>query len=226
MTLIIGPQGAEFVPDLIKPEQEDLKYRSDLFETGIADKFYKLREYRNIELQRSDWTVLPDVTISPEDRQNWEEYRQKLRDITTLEGAPGHIQESDWPTSPVGNYIPDNIKELFIYGYSDSPVGIATTSWVGTGSTFSSVFCTRSSEYVAIGTNLIPVTNIDGIEVGDTYIGIGTENVNNLVVSGISSTNVVSFATSTTSDIQNDENILFFRQIDNGYIKQSGWPYD
>lgn len=38
-----------------------------------------IRGYRNRELAASDWTQLPDCPLS--NQQNWETYRQELRDL-------------------------------------------------------------------------------------------------------------------------------------------------
>ena len=53
-----------------------------------------IRSERNILLQQSDWTQLPD---SMADAQAWAEYRQLLRDITSQEGFPWSVQ---WPERP------------------------------------------------------------------------------------------------------------------------------
>ena len=50
---------------------------------------------RNLLLQQSDWTQLPDVPL--ETKQAWATYRQALRDITTQEGYPFNVI---WPTKP------------------------------------------------------------------------------------------------------------------------------
>lgn len=50
---------------------------------------------RNLLLQESDWTQLPDVPL--ETKQAWATYRQALRDITSQEGYPFNVI---WPTKP------------------------------------------------------------------------------------------------------------------------------
>jgi hypothetical protein len=42
-----------------------------------------VREKRDIELARTDWTQVSDNSLTPEKRLEWANYRQTLRDITT-----------------------------------------------------------------------------------------------------------------------------------------------
>lgn len=52
---------------------------------------------RNILLNDSDWTVMPDSPLSEEKITEWKTYRQALRDITDQEEFPYNIT---WPTRP------------------------------------------------------------------------------------------------------------------------------
>jgi hypothetical protein len=76
----------------------------DWVDTRTSDEIYQstansVRTQRNILLQSSDWTD----TFSAPDRlgqnvyQNWQTYRQALRDITTQSGYPFSVI---WPTPP------------------------------------------------------------------------------------------------------------------------------
>ena len=56
-----------------------------------------VRRERQVELNRSDWTQLPDNNLSVEKRQEWADYRQALREITN-QADPFSIV---WPVSPV-----------------------------------------------------------------------------------------------------------------------------
>ena len=49
----------------------------------IEQKKKALIRDRNSLLFASDWTMLPDVPLSEEKRNEWIAYRQQLRDITT-----------------------------------------------------------------------------------------------------------------------------------------------
>lgn len=59
-----------------------------LIDEGNTWKENQMREQRNIELQSSDWTQIPDVPMDGELRGRWAYYRQQLRDLTTTKGWP------------------------------------------------------------------------------------------------------------------------------------------
>lgn len=59
-------------------------------------RWKNVREERNRLLTESDWSVLPDVPLSVEFRQQWQEYRQALRDVTEQQD-PFNIV---WPVKP------------------------------------------------------------------------------------------------------------------------------
>lgn len=63
--------------------------------------YVAVRAVRNSLLQESDWTQLPDTTISVEQKALWAEYRQDLRDITETYPDVKHPDEVIWPTKPV-----------------------------------------------------------------------------------------------------------------------------
>jgi hypothetical protein len=52
---------------------------------------------RNYELQQSDWTQLTDVPLSAEQKAQWVNYRQLLRDVPQQPGFPDTVI---WPTAP------------------------------------------------------------------------------------------------------------------------------
>jgi hypothetical protein len=57
-----------------------------------------IREKRDIELARTDWTQVPDNSLTPEKKLEWANYRQALRDITT---AFTEAIDVVWPDRPV-----------------------------------------------------------------------------------------------------------------------------
>lgn len=59
-----------------------------------AQAAFDARGQRNLLLQESDWTQVPDA---PVDADAWKAYRQALRDITNQAGFPDKI---DWPIKP------------------------------------------------------------------------------------------------------------------------------
>ena len=46
----------------------------------------RIRQDRNKLLAQSDWSQLPDNSLTAEERNEWVQYRQQLRDI------PSHVQ--------------------------------------------------------------------------------------------------------------------------------------
>jgi hypothetical protein len=62
----------------------------------IPEQWKIVRGERDAKLQSCDWTVLPDVPMSDAKREEWETYRQALRDITD-QSDPFNIT---WPTPP------------------------------------------------------------------------------------------------------------------------------
>ncbi len=59
-----------------------------------------IRDPRNFELARSDWAVLPDSPLSAEKKQQWMEYRQKLRDMPAQFSNVTDPSEIIPPTKP------------------------------------------------------------------------------------------------------------------------------
>ena len=57
----------------------------------------ELVEKRNNKLFASDWTQMPDITLTNKDE--WLTYRQALRDLPTHSNWP-NLEDSDWPTKP------------------------------------------------------------------------------------------------------------------------------
>lgn len=66
---------------------------------GEDAKWMVVRKQRNQLLALTDWTQLPDVSLSAEQKEAWAVYRQALRDITN-QTDPEHIV---WPIPPEGN---------------------------------------------------------------------------------------------------------------------------
>lgn len=66
-------------------------------QSATEKKAIEVRAERNYKLALSDWTQLADVSLSQEQKQAWNTYRQALRDITSQAGFPWNIS---WPTQP------------------------------------------------------------------------------------------------------------------------------
>jgi|TARA_Y100000289_G_C3848889_1_gene112457 hypothetical protein len=63
------------------------------------------RDYRNMLLRQSDWTVMTDSPISESKQSEWKKYRQALRDLTKtanpkLIGARLDLSSVTFPEKP------------------------------------------------------------------------------------------------------------------------------
>lgn len=61
----------------------------------------RLREERNKMLLDCDWTLMPDCQLSDEKKQQWIEYRQKLRDLPSLNTTQTDYANIEFPEEPV-----------------------------------------------------------------------------------------------------------------------------
>lgn len=62
----------------------------------VHDLMPQIRATRYHRLCSSDWTQMPDVPLTPEQKQAWAEYRQQLRDFPSICDPDNPI----WPTPP------------------------------------------------------------------------------------------------------------------------------
>ena len=62
-----------------------------------AQAWASLRAERDRRLAATDWTQLPDVPLTAEQRAAWQQYRQALRDVPQQPGAPWDVV---WPELP------------------------------------------------------------------------------------------------------------------------------
>lgn len=60
------------------------------------------RELRNQLLRKSDWAVLPDAPLTEKQKQEWQAYRQALRDIPQQSGFPEFVIVPEVPVKVVG----------------------------------------------------------------------------------------------------------------------------
>lgn len=78
------------------PEEIEL-LKDSLYGPSDEQLSNEYKRERDGLLFQSDWTQLPDVSITTEKAQEWKVYRQALRDITTQVGFP---REIIWPVKP------------------------------------------------------------------------------------------------------------------------------
>lgn len=73
-------------------------WNGEKWEARVHPKLAELeRRGRDLELIRTDWCVLIDSPLSPEERAEIIQYRQALRDVPAQAGFPLNI---NWPTRP------------------------------------------------------------------------------------------------------------------------------
>ncbi len=72
------------------------KKTTEEIQSELESMWHQVRVQRNILLSETDWTQLSDSPLSPEMKIEWQEYRQKLRDITA-EPSPYGL---GWPSKP------------------------------------------------------------------------------------------------------------------------------
>ena len=69
---------------------DDTEYKTN-------EAWRKIREERNQLLKDSDYIMFPDITISAEKKEEWETYRQVLRDIPQDYDSPDEVVYPDKP---------------------------------------------------------------------------------------------------------------------------------
>jgi hypothetical protein len=81
----------------LPPDSAEAMGLTAIDETEVTATQARIR--RDALLATSDWTQLPDIPLSPDERQAWAAYRQALRDISEQPGWPETIA---WPAEPEG----------------------------------------------------------------------------------------------------------------------------
>jgi hypothetical protein len=94
-TINITDRNNTFENRLISPPLFDTSFAQPNVKTE-EDFYNELRAERNQLLSETDWTMLLDVPISKEKRQEYVIYRQQLRDLP-LNATPHNLT---WPTIP------------------------------------------------------------------------------------------------------------------------------
>jgi len=76
----------------------DIKAQFPIVEFDMAME--GLRAKRNKDLQDSDWTQLPDNTLTSEQRNAWMQFRTELRNITNGLTTVEQVNNIDYPDKP------------------------------------------------------------------------------------------------------------------------------
>jgi len=77
-------------------EDAPIEYTESMIQNKIDNKWNQIRSIRNQYLSDCDWTQLSDSPLTTEQKTDWAEYRQELRDVT-LQEDPFNIV---WPIKP------------------------------------------------------------------------------------------------------------------------------
>ena len=117
------------IPDTIVDEQQILANELAGWQRGQDQEMIELRKQRDQLLLECDWTQASDSPLDSTTKTAWATYRQKLRDLTSLENAPNHLLDSEWPLAPGQSELPEESYEFMRKNLD--PVGLGTTSWVG-----------------------------------------------------------------------------------------------
>src|SRR6056300_827976 len=86
--------------DIAQPTQAQLDALDAQADFNVA--ITNLRTKRNKDLQDSDWTQLPDNTLTSEQRNAWMQFRTELRNITDGLTTVEQINNIDYPDKPNG----------------------------------------------------------------------------------------------------------------------------
>lgn len=131
MAVIFKLDGTVSYENDVKDEQQDLKDKLQNFEENIQSHWNDLRGVRNSLLASTDWTQGADSPFDSSKKNEWQTYRNNLRNLPESVKAPIWFEESDWPLAPGQSSVPDDALR-FLKSNVD-PLGIGTTSWVGVG---------------------------------------------------------------------------------------------
>ena len=209
MSVTFNLDGTKIIePDTPEDYQVVLAERVLTHTQHLSSGFDELRNYRDDELSKSDWTQVPDGPLDSTTKAAWATYREKLRDLPADAKAPYWFAEASWPLAPGESAI--NPEALGFIINNDDPLGIATTSWVGVKTSMDDVGTIPVVDTpIGVGTDIIGVAHTEGIQVGDHLRNLNTGLGNTItgtvigIVSGITTISV-SLA-STTPAIINDD---------------------
>ena len=87
----------ELTPEEIAQRQQDeTAWNNGAFDRAMAD----LRQRRNALLSASDWTQLPDTTLTTAEKTSWMNYRSELRNITNGLTTVDEVNSVAFPIKP------------------------------------------------------------------------------------------------------------------------------
>jgi len=94
---LVNGQIVPLTPEEIAQRQQDeIAWNAGAFDRAMAD----LRQRRNTLLSASDWTQLPDTTLTTAEKTAWMNYRTELRNITNGLTTVEQVNSVAFPTKP------------------------------------------------------------------------------------------------------------------------------
>jgi len=82
--------------EIAQRQAEELAWLDGAFDRAMAD----LRQKRNGLLSSSDWTQLPDTTLTTAEKTAWMNYRTELRNITNGLTTVEEVNSVAFPIKP------------------------------------------------------------------------------------------------------------------------------
>jgi hypothetical protein len=89
----VVPLSAE---EIAQRQQDEIAWNNGAFDRAMAD----LRSKRDRLLAASDWTQLPDTTLTNTQKQYWMQYRTELRNITDGLKTVADVNGVSFPVKP------------------------------------------------------------------------------------------------------------------------------
>jgi endonuclease/exonuclease/phosphatase family metal-dependent hydrolase len=82
--------------EIAQRQQDETAWNNGAFDRAMAD----LRQKRNTLLSASDWTQLPDTTLTTAEKTSWMNYRSELRNITNGLTTVEDVNGVSFPVKP------------------------------------------------------------------------------------------------------------------------------
>ena len=82
--------------EIAQRQEAETAWNNGAFDRAMAD----LRQRRNTLLSASDWTQLPDTTLTNTQKQSWMQYRTELRNITDGLSTVEDVNGVSFPVKP------------------------------------------------------------------------------------------------------------------------------
>jgi endonuclease/exonuclease/phosphatase family metal-dependent hydrolase len=94
--LVNGIQVPLTPEEIAQRQQDEIAWNNGAFDRAMAD----LRQRRNALLSASDWTQLPDTTLTTAEKTSWMNYRTELRNITNGLTTVEDVNGVSFPVKP------------------------------------------------------------------------------------------------------------------------------